>query len=138
MFRLTRDKGLMVGTFGLASGFLGEHLENTFFKVIACIDTVVVTMMWIWVSIKCIQQTVDGRLFFEKGFHESSSRRVLDSPQRKWRRKSSVTEDQNDGETAEGKEGSSHVRMENGFGMGNRMMECGDLELRNSRLGESD
>ena len=94
-------------------------------------------MMWIWVSIKCIQQTFDGRLFFEKGFHESSSRRVLDSSQRKWR-KSSGAEDRNDGEMAEGKEGSSHVTMENGFGMANRMMECADLELRGSHIGERD
>lgn len=122
----------------MASGFLGEHLGNTFFKVIACIDTVVVTIMWIWVSIKCIQQTIDGRLFFEKGFHESSSRRVLDTSQRKWRRNSSTAQDQNDCEKAAGQDASSHETMENGFGMGKRMKECGDLELRNSHHGERD
>ena len=70
----------------MSSGYLGEHLDNTFFKVIACIDTVVVLIMWLWVSGKCIQQTIDGRLFFEKGFHESSSKKGLDETQKAWKR----------------------------------------------------
>src|ERR1700724_2543048 len=107
----------MVGTFGLASGFLGEHLDNTSFKVIACIDTLVVVIMWIWVGIKCIQQTIDGRLFFEKGFHGRSSRRVLDLSQRNWRGNSLGTEDPKGCEMAKGSEESSHAVGRNGLGM---------------------
>lgn len=80
----------MVGTFGLSSGFLGKQLDNKFFKVVACIDTVVVVIMWIWVSVKCIQQTWDGRLFFEKGIHESHSKKVFDDSQSEWRNMSAA------------------------------------------------
>ena len=82
----------MVGTFGLSSGFLGQLLHNTFFKVVACIETVIVVVLWIWVSLECIQQTIDGRLFFEKGFHESPSKRVLDESQKEWKRNMSTAE----------------------------------------------
>ena len=57
--------------------------------------------MWIWVSGKCIQQTIDGRLFFEKGFHESPSKRVLDDSQKEWKRNVSTAE-KKDIELAEG------------------------------------
>ena len=72
-----------------------------FFKVIACIVTVVVLIMWSWVSGKCIQQTIDGRLFFEKGFHESSSKKGLDETQKAWNR-NVCTAEQKDVESREG------------------------------------
>lgn len=61
---------------------------------------------------------LDGRLFFEKGFHESSSRRVLDLSQRKRRGNSLGMEDPKDCEMAKGIEESCHEAGRNGLGMG--------------------
>lgn len=81
---------LTTGTFGLSSGFLGQQFNNSFFKVVACVDTVVVIFFWFWVSAKCIQQTIDGRLFFKQGFHESHSKDHLHRTQRDWNGSSSI------------------------------------------------
>jgi hypothetical protein len=59
---------------------------------VACIDTVVVVFFWFWVSGKCIQQTIDGRLFFKRGFHESHSKEHLHRTQREWKRSASIAD----------------------------------------------
>ena len=57
---------LIAGTFAVASGILGDRFNDNFFKVFASICTVLVVIFWLWVSFKCVQHTIDGRLFFEK------------------------------------------------------------------------
>jgi hypothetical protein len=95
-----------LGTFGLASGFLGQQFDNNFFKVVACIDTVVVVLFWFWVSGKCIQRTIDGRLFFKQGFHESHSNEHLHRTQRDWKRSRSVADQR--GSAEQGENGQTH------------------------------
>jgi len=54
----------MSGTFGLASGLLGEKCDNAFFKVVAVVDAVVVLLFWFIVSFNCLVGAIDGKLFF--------------------------------------------------------------------------
>jgi len=55
---------LRLGTFGLASGLLGEKFDNAFFKVVSVVDTIVVLLFWLVVAFKCIVGAIDGSLFF--------------------------------------------------------------------------
>lgn len=57
---------LTIGTFAVASGLLGEHFDDTFFKVVDCLFTILVVICWLIVSFKCIEHTIDGKLFFEQ------------------------------------------------------------------------
>jgi hypothetical protein len=117
-FRLTSDGGhsrspsvrpstsfhcANLGTFGLASGFMGQQFNNSFFKVVACIDTVVVILFWFWVSGKCIQQTIDGRLFFKQRFHESHSNEHLHQTQRDRKRSHSIADKRGNAEEGQNK-----------------------------------
>ena len=58
-------RNLTSGTFGLASGLLGEKFDNTFFKVVSVVDTVVVLLFWLVVAFNCLVGAIDGSLFFE-------------------------------------------------------------------------
>jgi hypothetical protein len=75
---LTRSDSLTAGTFAVASGFLGERFDDHFFRVVACIFTLIVVILWLWVSIKCVEHTIDGKLFFEQGvrFGKGEQRKV--------------------------------------------------------------
>jgi hypothetical protein len=58
-------RSLKSGTFGLASGLLGEKMDDTFFKVIACVVTIVVLLFWLLISFKCIEHGIGGKIFFD-------------------------------------------------------------------------
>jgi len=60
-------RDLILGTFGLASGLLGEKCDNTFFKVVSVVDTIVVLLFWFIVAFNCLVGAIDGSLFFEDG-----------------------------------------------------------------------
>jgi len=55
-----------LGTFGLASGVLGEQFDSTFFKVVATVVTITVVGFWVLVLIKSVLLAVgDGKMFME-------------------------------------------------------------------------
>ena len=48
----------------MASGLLGQKCNDTFFKIVAVVVTVVVLLFWFVVTFKCLVGAIDGTLFF--------------------------------------------------------------------------
>ena len=67
---------LTLGTFGLASGLLGQKMDDAFFKVVACAFTLVVLLFWILVSFKCIQYGVNGMTLSASLSEKERNRRI--------------------------------------------------------------